>query len=52
MVKITLKTTDEAIDLNPPCNIKHDRDYNAALNIKNYTVGTTEINAYGDMSTH
>jgi|GEM_PF-5774845 len=34
----------------PQCNTKHDRDYNAALNIKNYTVGTTEINAYGDMS--
>lgn len=30
------------------CGVLHDRDLNASLNLKN-TVGTTEINAFGDM---
>lgn len=36
----------------PQCKTIHDRDLNAAINIRNNTVGTTEINACGDMSSH
>lgn len=36
----------------PQCKTIHDRDLNAAINIRNNTVGTTGINACGDMNTH
>ena len=29
------------------CGITHDRDLNAAINLENYTVSSTEINACG-----
>lgn len=36
----------------PECKTIHDRDLNAAINIRNNTVGTTEINACRDMSSN
>ena len=32
----------------PLCGIKHDRDMNAAINLKNYTVNLTEIKVCGE----
>jgi putative transposase len=32
------------------CGLNIDRDYNASINLEKYTVGSTEINAFGEVS--